>query len=108
MSPARNRRDDEVRRLLDTPHPIVPAGLVAHATARGRRTVRRRRVLARVLWVLLAAAVVAGIVLAVLYWPDDAGSGGGGTGDGTWWGQAVTARLPPPLLPRLPQLPHSL
>ncbi|WP_063762366.1 hypothetical protein [Streptomyces sp. NRRL F-5123] len=104
MSPARNRRDDEVRRLLDTPHPIVPAGLVAEATARGRRTVRRRRVLARALWVLLAAAVAAGIVLAVLYWPDDPG-GGGGTGDGTWWGQTVTARIPPPLLPRLPRVP---
>lgn len=82
--------------MLDTSHPIVPAGLVAHATARGRRTVRRRRVLLRALWVLLVAAAVAGIVLAVLFWPGDPGGSGGTPGEGTWWGQTA-ARLP--LLP---------
>jgi hypothetical protein len=78
-----NRRDDEVRRLLDTPHPVVPADLPARAVLRGRRIVHRRRVVHAALWALLVAAVVTGIVLAVLLWPDaDAGSV---PGDGSWW-----------------------
>ncbi|MFG1810645.1 hypothetical protein [Streptomyces sp. NPDC049040] len=96
--PAPNRRDDEVRRLLDTPHPVVPAGLVALATERGRRTVRRRRLLRHALWVLLLAAVAAGIVLAVLTWPDSAAPAGD-PGDGTWWSPVGMGRVGAPLLP---------
>ncbi|MFJ2089706.1 hypothetical protein ACIOEW_10590 [Streptomyces sp. NPDC087901] len=51
------RREDEVRRMLDTPHPQVPAELAARAAERGDRLLRRRRVLGR-LWLLTAAAVV--------------------------------------------------
>jgi hypothetical protein len=69
MSAVPNRRDDEVRRLLDTPHPMVPVDLAARAVLRGRRILRRRRAVHAVLWILLAAAVVAGIVLAVVFWP---------------------------------------
>lgn len=96
MSPAPNRRDDEVRRLLDTPHPAVPAGLVARATVRGRRTLRRRRFVHHVLWVLLLAAVVSGIVLAVLAWPDH-GTPADSTGEGTWWSPVSMGRISAPL-----------
>lgn len=95
---APNRRDDEVRQLLDTPHPVVPAGLVAGATARGRRTLRRRRLVRHVLWVLLAAAVVAGIVLAVLTWPEDHDPAGP-AGDGTWWSPVGMGRISAPFVP---------
>lgn len=70
MSRLPNRRDDEVRRLLDTPHPVVPIDLAARAMVRGRRIVRRRRTTYTVLWALLLAAAVAGIVLAVMTWPN--------------------------------------
>ncbi|SHK67437.1 hypothetical protein [Actinacidiphila paucisporea] len=95
---APNRRDDEVRQLLDTPHPAVPAGLVAVAAARGRRTVRRRRVGLHVLWVLLVAAVVAGVVAAVLTWPAHRAPAGN-PGDGTWWSPVGLGRLAAPRLP---------
>jgi hypothetical protein len=95
---APNRRDDEVRQLLDTPHPAVPAGLVAQAATRGRRTVRRRRFVRHVLWVLLAAAVLAGTVLAVLTWPDHHDPADG-TGDGTWWSPVGTGRISAPPAP---------
>jgi hypothetical protein len=94
---APNRRDDEVRQLLDTPHPVVPAGLVAGATARGRRTVRRRRLVRHVLWVLLVAAVAAGIVLAVLTWPDRQPAPDE-TGDGTWWSPVSMGRISAPFV----------
>ncbi|MDJ0346629.1 hypothetical protein QMK19_36650 [Streptomyces sp. H10-C2] len=64
-----DRKEEEVRRILDTPHPYVPADLSARAAERGRRILRRRRVLHRLLWLLVIAAVVAGVVLAVLEWP---------------------------------------
>jgi len=77
-----NRRDAEVRRLLDTRHPMVPLDLAARAMARGRRIVRRRRAVHAVLWVLLLAAVATGIVLAVLAWPDRPAAT---PHDGPWW-----------------------
>ncbi|HEY5835283.1 hypothetical protein [Streptomyces sp.] len=83
MSRLPNRRDDEVRRLLDTPHPAVPVGLATRAMLRGRRILHRRRVAHAVLWALLIAAAVAGLVLAALMWPD--GGTSGGPGDSTWW-----------------------
>lgn len=98
MSAARNRRDEEVRRLLDTPHPAVPAGLVALATVRGRRTVRRRRFGTRVLWVLLVAAAVTGVVVAVLMWPDHHDPADE-TGDGTWWSPVSMGRIQAPPVP---------
>lgn len=67
-----DRKEEEVRRLLDTPHPHVPAELAEQAAERGRRILRRRRVVHRLLWLLLFAAVVTGLVLAVLEWPDPA------------------------------------
>lgn len=83
MSRLPNRRDDEVRRLLDTPHPVVPLDLTARAAARGRRIVRRRRIVRLTLWVLLFAALVAGLVVAVLAWPDHAATTT--PPDGSWW-----------------------
>jgi hypothetical protein len=87
-----NRRDDEVRRLLDTPHPAVPVDLVFRAIIRGRRTLRRRRVAHTVLLALLAAAVVAGIVLSVLFWPQDPATHV--PTEGSWWSPAVGPRGP--------------
>jgi hypothetical protein len=78
-----NRRDDEVRRLLDTPHPAVPVDLGARALLRGRRIVRRRRAVHAVLWMLLVAAAVTGIVLAVLLWPHTPAPDV--PADDTWW-----------------------
>ncbi|MER5274788.1 hypothetical protein ABT025_03395 [Streptomyces sp. NPDC002809] len=63
------RREDEIRRMLDTPHPQVPAELAARAAERGARLLRCRRVLFR-LWLLTAAAgVVAFTVWAVVVQP---------------------------------------
>lgn len=81
--------------MLDGPHPMVPADLVPRATARGRRSVRRRRVARRALWVLLLAAVVAGIVLAVLLWPRSSDPAQD-SDTGTWWAPAAMSR---PLTP---------
>ncbi|MEU6854423.1 hypothetical protein ABZ901_31390 [Actinacidiphila alni] len=83
MSRLPNRRDDEVRRLLDTPHPVVPVDLAARAMTRGRRIVRRRRVVRLAVTALALAALVAAIVLAVLYWPDD--DPATTTPNGNWW-----------------------
>ncbi|MFB7516778.1 hypothetical protein [Streptomyces sp. NPDC056144] len=53
-------KEAAVRRLLDTPHPPVPADLSVRALERGARLARRDRVVRRVLWTLfvLAAAFV--------------------------------------------------
>ena len=83
MSSLPNRRDDEVRRLLDTPHPAVPIDLAYRAILRGRRMLRRRRILHTVALTLLAAAVLAGIVLAAVFWPH--GSTDPVPIDGSWW-----------------------
>lgn len=83
MSPLPNRRDDEVRRLLDTPHPVVPVDLAARAAVRGRRILHRRRITHAVLWTLVVAAAVAGIVLAVMLWPN--GDATNVPVDGNWW-----------------------
>jgi len=83
MSPLPNRRDAEVRRLLDTPHPVVPLDLAARARARGRRIVRRRRAVHTVLWALLFAATVTGVVLAILAWPNHPTPTP--PHDGPWW-----------------------
>ncbi|BBA99740.1 hypothetical protein RVR_6490 [Actinacidiphila reveromycinica] len=60
-----NRREAEVRRLLDTPHPAVPPDLAERAALRGRGLLRRRRVLRYALGAaLLAAALAAAVLLA--------------------------------------------
>ena len=63
------RREDEVRRMLETVRPQVPADLAARAAERGARLLRRRRVLRR-LWLLAATgAVVVFTVWAVVAQP---------------------------------------
>jgi hypothetical protein len=64
-----DRKEEQVRRLLDTPHPVVAVDLPARVADRGRRVLRRRRRAHLVLWVLLLAAVVTAIVLLALWWP---------------------------------------
>ncbi|MFJ2957372.1 hypothetical protein [Streptomyces sp. NPDC087270] len=65
MSAPPNRREDELRRQLDTPHPLVPSDLAERAAARGRHLLRRRRIVRYALCaVLLAAATTAVLLLA--------------------------------------------
>lgn len=59
-----SRKEDEVRRMLDLPHPPVPVDLTARATARGTRVLNRRRTVRLLLWLLVAVAVVAFAVWA--------------------------------------------
>ncbi|MEU8519561.1 hypothetical protein [Streptomyces sp. NBC_01216] len=63
------RKEDEVRRMLDSPHPQVPGDLATRAVERGTRLLHRDRVLRRALWALLAAAVVAFVVWASVVRP---------------------------------------
>ncbi|MGW0935015.1 hypothetical protein [Streptomyces sp. NPDC002666] len=63
------RNEDEVRRMLETSRPHVPAGLPARVARRGARLLRRRRVLRRVWLVVAGAVVVAFTVWAVLVQP---------------------------------------
>lgn len=64
-----DRKEEQVRRLLDTPHPVVAVDLAARAADRGRRVLRRRRVAHTVLWALLLAALITTVVLLSLWWP---------------------------------------
>lgn len=45
--------------MLERPHPAVPPGLALRAAERGRRLLRRRRVLRAVAWGVLLMALVA-------------------------------------------------
>ncbi|WP_394431023.1 hypothetical protein [Streptomyces sp. SGAir0957] len=64
------RTEATVRAVLDAaPPPVVPADLGAEAMRRGGRTLRRRQVARRVLWLLLCAAVVAFVVWATMARP---------------------------------------
>ncbi|MEN8653611.1 hypothetical protein ABCR94_24135 [Streptomyces sp. 21So2-11] len=54
-----DRKENEVRRMLDGAHPPVPADLGARAAERGERLLRRNVVARRVMWVLLMAVIVA-------------------------------------------------
>lgn len=54
---AGDRREEEVRRLMDGPHPHVPPDFAHAAIARGQRALRRRR-LARHVGVMLGLAVI--------------------------------------------------
>ncbi|MET9957633.1 hypothetical protein ABZ128_00810 [Streptomyces sp. NPDC006326] len=64
-----DRKEAQVRRLMEGPYPVVPAGLAASAAARGDRLLRRRRALRRAGWTLLCAAAVAFAVWASLTRP---------------------------------------
>ncbi|WP_434595626.1 hypothetical protein [Streptomyces sp. A5-4] len=57
-----DRKEDEVRRMLDGAHPPVPAGLGARAAERGERLLRRNVVARRLMWVLLMTVIVAFVV----------------------------------------------
>lgn len=54
-----DRKEDEVRRMLETRHPPVPADLAERAAEHGTRLLRRHRALRRAAWLLLVAAVIA-------------------------------------------------
>ncbi|MBT2480393.1 hypothetical protein [Streptomyces sp. ISL-94] len=69
MSSFPDRKEAQVRRLLEGPYPAVPAGLAAGAAARGDRLLRRRRVLRRFGWAVLFAAAAAFTVWASLTHP---------------------------------------
>ncbi|WP_210732794.1 hypothetical protein [Streptomyces sp. RKND-216] len=53
-----DRKESEVRRMLDAAHTPVPADLAARASARGARLLRRRHGLHVTLWTLAAVAAV--------------------------------------------------
>ncbi|MET7649043.1 hypothetical protein ABZS83_36570 [Streptomyces sp. NPDC005426] len=63
------RKEDEVRRMLETSHPQVPAALAARAAERGARLLRRRRAVRRLWLVTVTAVVVAFTVWAVVAQP---------------------------------------
>lgn len=62
-------KEDEVRRMLDGPHPQVPTDLARRAAARGNRLLCRRRLAHRLLLVVAFAAVVAFTVWAATTQP---------------------------------------
>ncbi|KUJ66116.1 hypothetical protein ACZ90_40410 [Streptomyces albus subsp. albus] len=65
-----DRKEDEVRRMLDRPpRPLVPPRLAVRAAERGHRILRRRRAVRAVGWWLLLAAVVAFTVWAAIVEP---------------------------------------
>ncbi|MDQ0941134.1 hypothetical protein [Streptomyces sp. V1I1] len=59
-----DRKEDEVRRMLETRHPAVPADLAARAAEHGTRLLRRHRAVRRAAWLLLMAAAIAFAVWA--------------------------------------------
>ncbi|MFJ5719097.1 hypothetical protein [Streptomyces sp. NPDC093149] len=62
-------RENEVRRMLDGPHPQVPTDLARRAAERGARLLRRRRLARRLALLVAFAAVVAFTVWAVRVQP---------------------------------------
>jgi ferric-dicitrate binding protein FerR (iron transport regulator) len=70
-----DRKQDEVRRLLDSPHPPVPTDLALRALERGRRLETRRHLLRALLVVVLLAAVIAAAIAlaAAAPWAGDQG-----------------------------------
>ncbi|MFF1924551.1 hypothetical protein ACFVW8_28775 [Streptomyces sp. NPDC058221] len=63
------RKEDEVRRMLEGPHPQVPADLAERAVQQGGRLLRRQRVLRLLGLLALVAAAVAFTVWAVTVQP---------------------------------------
>ncbi|MEV6128569.1 hypothetical protein AB0M05_17315 [Streptomyces violaceusniger] len=64
-----DRKETEVRRMLEGPHPALPPDLAGRATDRGRRMLRRHQVVRTIGWLLLLAAVVAFAVWAAIVEP---------------------------------------
>ncbi|MBB5938255.1 hypothetical protein [Streptomyces zagrosensis] len=65
-----DRREDEVRELLDAqPQPVVPWDLAARAAVRGQRAMRRRRAVHLAVWAVLLAALITFTVWAALTEP---------------------------------------
>ncbi|MDK0521772.1 hypothetical protein [Streptomyces sp. ML-6] len=62
-------REDEVRRMLDGPHPQVPADLAQRAAERGGRLLRRQLFARRALFLVACAAVAAFAVWASVVHP---------------------------------------
>ncbi|BAG19406.1 hypothetical protein ACIQUZ_27995 [Streptomyces griseus] len=60
----RDPREEQVRRMLDGPHPALPPDLAAWAVLRGGRRLRRRRAVRRTAGLLLALALSALLVWA--------------------------------------------
>ncbi|MFJ6936936.1 hypothetical protein [Streptomyces sp. NPDC101132] len=69
MSGLPDRKELEVRRMLEGPHPAVPTDLAAQAAVRGARLLRRRRALRRAGWTLLVLAAIAFAVWASIVRP---------------------------------------
>ncbi|MFJ4902495.1 MULTISPECIES: hypothetical protein [unclassified Streptomyces] len=63
------RKEDEVRRMLEGPHPPVPADLAERAAELGGRVLRRRRALRLLGLLVLIAAVAVFAVWAVTVQP---------------------------------------
>ncbi|MFI1209162.1 hypothetical protein ACH4UV_16305 [Streptomyces sp. NPDC020802] len=68
MSPV-NRREADVRRILEEPQPPVPPELYPEAVRRGGRMLRRRRAALLLIWLLLLAAAVTFVVWASIAQP---------------------------------------
>ncbi|MCM2577856.1 hypothetical protein [Streptomyces meridianus] len=66
---APDRKEQEVRRMLDGPHPVVPPDLARLAVERGRRLLTRRRALRVAAGVLIVVAVAAFTLWAVTAQP---------------------------------------
>ncbi|MGP9018948.1 hypothetical protein ACT1U9_11115 [Streptomyces sp. BR1] len=64
-----DRKEAEVRRLLEGPHPPVPAELAAQAAELGLRLLRRRQAARRLMWLVILAATVAFTVWAARVHP---------------------------------------
>ncbi|MFF1837586.1 hypothetical protein ACFVXE_25770 [Streptomyces sp. NPDC058231] len=64
-----SQKEDQVRRMLDGPHPQVPADLAERAAERGGRMLRRRRAARALAVAALVAAVLAFTVWAVVAEP---------------------------------------
>jgi len=62
MNRGGGRKEDEVHRLMDFPHPSVPVDLVLRATERGTRLIRRRRIARRLFWAVLVTATIGFLV----------------------------------------------
>jgi ferric-dicitrate binding protein FerR (iron transport regulator) len=66
----REREEAAIRAVLDAmPAPPLPPELCGDAVRRGQRVLRRRRVVRRALWCLLAVAVIAFVVWAATAQP---------------------------------------
>lgn len=71
MSADRDPRAEQIRRMLDGPHPALPPDLAARAARRGGRSLRRRRAVHRTARWLLGAALAVFLVWAGIEQPWD-------------------------------------